>query len=88
MTVDKQRSILHKEMVQLLNHQPTHTRDISLSLLDDDEMEHGEIGVDDAASDAPAVALARAARTIAFVLSAEKQTNSPVRQHALHHRET
>jgi len=61
--------------------------DISFSLLDDDEMENGEIGVDDAASDAPAVALTRAARTIALVLGAEQQTNSSISQHSLHHRE-
>ena len=64
------------------------TWNIGFALLDDDEVENGEIGVDDAASDASAVTLTRASRTIAFVLSAQKQTNSAVGQHSLHHGET
>merc|ERR1719374_315209 len=64
------------------------TWNIGFALLDDDEVENGEIGVDDAASDASAVTLTRASRTIAFVLSAQKQTNSTVGQHSLHHGET
>jgi len=64
------------------------TWNIGLSLLDDDEVENGEISVDDAAPDAPPVTLARAARAVAGVLSAQQKTHATVGQHALHHGES
>ena len=61
------------------------TWNLGFSLLDDDEMKNGEIGVDDATSDTPAVTLSGATRTIAAVLSAEQKADSSVSQDALHH---
>jgi len=61
---------------------------LSLALLHDDEVENGQVGVDDASSDASAVTLSRASGPVARVLGAEKKADAPVGQHSLHHGET
>lgn len=62
--------------------------DFSFSLLDNDKMEHGQIGVDNTSSDASAVALSSASRSVARMLCAEKKSDTAVGQHTLHHRES
>jgi len=62
--------------------------DISFALLDDDEVEHGQVGVDDASPDASAVTLSGASGSVARVLGAEKKADTPVGQHSLHHGES
>jgi len=64
------------------------TWNIGLSLLDDDEVKNGEIGIDDASSDAPSVTLTSTARTVARVLSTQQKSHTTIGQHALHHGET
>jgi len=61
---------------------------ISLALLHDDEVENGQVSVDDAPSNAPTMTLSRASGSVARVLGAEEETDAPVGQHALHHGET
>jgi len=62
--------------------------DFSLSFLDDDEVENGEIGINDTTSDASSVTLSGAARAVARMLGPEQKTNATVGQHTLHHGET
>jgi len=64
------------------------TWNFSFALLHDDEVENGQVGVDDASSDASAVTLSRASGPVARVLGAEKKADAPVGQHSLHHGET
>ena len=64
------------------------TWDFSLSFLDDDEVENGEIGINDTTSDASSVTLSGAARAVARMLGPEQKTNATVGQHTLHHGET
>jgi len=61
---------------------------IGLALLDDDEVENGQVSVDDAPSYAPAMTLSRASGSVARVLGAEQETDTTVGQHTLHHGET
>jgi len=61
---------------------------IGLALLDDDEVENGQVSVDDASSNAPAMTLSRASGSVARVLGAEQETDTAVGQHTLHHGET
>ena len=57
------------------------------TLLDDDEVQHAEVGVDDAAVDGLATALARPAHAVTGVALGEEEADTPSRQHALLHRE-
>jgi len=61
--------------------------DLGLALLDDDEREHGEVHVDDAALDRLAAALARATLAVARVAAREQQTHAVVGEDALLHGE-
>jgi len=62
--------------------------DIGFSLLDDDKVEHGQVSVDDASSDTPAVTLAGTSGSVARVHGAEKKADTSVGQHSLHHWES
>jgi len=61
---------------------------ISVALLHDDEVENGQIRVDDTSSDAPAMTLSRAPGSVAGVHGAEEKADATVGQHSLHHRES
>jgi len=61
---------------------------IGVALLHDDEVENGQIRVDDTSSDAPAMTLSRAPGSVAGVLGAEEKADATVGQHSLHHRES
>jgi len=61
---------------------------ISFTLLDDDEVENRQVGVDDASSHASTMTLSRASGSVTGVLGAEEETDTPVGQHTLHHGET
>jgi len=61
---------------------------IGVALLHDDEVENGQIRVDDTSSDAPAMTLSRAPGSVAGVHGAEEKADATVGQHSLHHRES
>lgn len=64
------------------------TLDLGLALLDDDEVEHGEIGGDDAAAGRLALALTALADAVAGHAIAEEQAHALSGQHSLLHGET
>lgn len=63
------------------------TRDLSLSLLDDDQSKDREVGVDDASSDRLALPFSVPSGSIAWLPSLQKEPHSSVSQDPLHHRE-
>lgn len=58
-----------------------------ITFLDDDQVEHAEIGVNDATTDRLAFALTSPAGTVAGVALAEQQAHTAVGQHPLLHGE-
>lgn len=57
------------------------------TFLDNDQVENAEIGINDAATDRLALALASPAGTVARVALAEKKAHTAVGQHTLFHGE-
>ncbi|EJK60870.1 hypothetical protein THAOC_18712 [Thalassiosira oceanica] len=62
--------------------------DLGVSLLDDGEVEHGDVLADDAAADGLALALTRAAGAVSLVSLVHQEANAGVGEDALAHGET
>lgn len=63
------------------------TRSLNFTFLDNDQVENTEVGVNNAAADRLALALASPARTVAGVAFAEQQAHTAVSQNTLFHGE-